>query len=66
VVADLVVTLEGFAHLLDAVTPARRDAYLSKYDAGIVRLGTDALRFLEDFSTPIEVVPSRVRLFISE
>jgi PPOX class probable F420-dependent enzyme len=65
-VGNDVVTLEGFAHLLDVVDPERRDAYLSKYDEGIARLGTDALRFLEDFSMPIEVVPSRVRLFISE
>ena len=65
-VGNDVITLEGFAHLVDALEPARRDAYLGKYATGIARLGTDSLRFLEDFSMPIEVVPARVRLFISE
>jgi PPOX class probable F420-dependent enzyme len=61
-----VITLEGFAKTPVAPDPARQAAYLAKYAAGIARLGTDAAQFLQDFSEAVEVVPARVRLFVSE
>jgi PPOX class probable F420-dependent enzyme len=61
-----IVTLEGFAHFVDDLDPGRFAAYVTKYAAGIDRLGTDPQRFVDDFSTAIEVVPARVRLFVSE
>ena len=65
-VGNDVVTLEAFARPLDALAPERLAAYLQKYAAGIARLGTDLEGFTADFSTAIEVVPARVRLFLSE
>jgi PPOX class probable F420-dependent enzyme len=67
VVGNNVVTLEGFAKLLPgSVDPGRQAAYLAKYAAGLTRLGTDPAPFLDDFSSTVEVVPARVRLFVSE
>jgi len=66
-VGNDVVTLEGFAKLLPGtLDPARQAAYLAKYASGITRLGTDPAEFLADFSSTVEVVPARVRLFVSE
>jgi PPOX class probable F420-dependent enzyme len=65
-VGDHIVTIEGFAKVGPTLAAMRQVAYLDKYAAGIARLGSDSAGFLADFSSFIEVVPARVRLFISQ
>jgi PPOX class probable F420-dependent enzyme len=59
-----VVTIEGRAAAA-TVEPSRLAAYTAKYADGFIRLGTDADRYLAEFSAAITVAPTRARVFPS-
>ncbi|MGH8862798.1 MAG: TIGR03667 family PPOX class F420-dependent oxidoreductase [Jatrophihabitantaceae bacterium] len=61
---DDVVVLTGTAEqALDAPPVDRHEAYLAKYDAGIVRIGSDRANFARDYSAPLRIRITKVRGF---
>jgi PPOX class probable F420-dependent enzyme len=59
-----VVTIEAVAEVVSA-EPGRLAAYAAKYADGFAHLGTDAGRYLAEFSAPIVLTPTRARVFPS-
>jgi PPOX class probable F420-dependent enzyme len=58
-----IVTFEGRAELLDGPPANRVRAYVEKYREGMRELGMTPARFAADYSLPIRVTPTRVRVY---
>ena len=60
--ADEVIVLTGLARLDPATPPADQvEAYITKYSAGVARLGWTNSGFAADFSVPFRVTPDHLR-----